>query len=98
MENKTIHLQSIDDEQWILAHENETVLHALQEHGIDIRQACRNGACGICLTPLLSGEIDYGSQQPRGLNQTELEQGYFLPCIARCKTNIQIGEPKVKRR
>ena len=93
MDNKSIHIQIDEDEQWILIHEHETVLESLVEHGINVRKACTNGACGICLTKLHSGVIDYGQRVPRGLNQREIQEGYFLPCIASCKTHITISPP-----
>lgn len=96
MENNNIHIHFDQDEQWILIHENELIMDALIEHGIFIKKACSNGACGICLTPLIEGEIDYTNRTPRGLSTQEKEQGFFLPCIAHCKTSIKIGTPKVK--
>lgn len=80
----------------MLAHQHETILDSLVEHGISIRKACTNGACGVCLTQLVEGDIDYGSRHPRGLNTKEIESGYFLPCIATCKTHITIRPPTVK--
>ena len=98
MQAKRIYLSFIDSEKYLSLNQNETVLAALVNNGIPIKQACINGACGICLTPLLSGEIDYADKTPRGLNQKEKHDGYFLPCIARCKTDIYIGRPKVPLR
>ncbi|WP_421846770.1 2Fe-2S iron-sulfur cluster-binding protein [Marinomonas sp.] len=95
---KEIHLTFFDPEQFIQADQEETVLHALILAGVPIKQACTNGVCGVCLTPLLSGEIDYTNRLPHGLNEKEKQNGYFLPCIATCKTDIAIGRPKVKLR
>lgn len=96
MENHTIHVIAAEDEQFLLCHPDETVLASLQEHGFEVRTACTNGACGVCLTKLLEGDIDYGLREPFGLNQKELAQGYILPCIARCKSHISIGPPPVR--
>ena len=82
----------------LTAQPEQSVLEALVEHGIAIRQACNNGVCGICVTPLLEGQISYGQRQARGLNPEEVVAGYFLPCIAHCDTDIHIGEPKVPLR
>jgi ferredoxin len=98
MQAKRIYLTFINSEKYLLLNQNETVLTALINNDIPIKQACTNGACGICLTPLLSGEIDYAEKTPRGLNQKVKQDGYFLPCIARCKTDIYIGHPKVSLR
>ncbi|REG79345.1 2Fe-2S iron-sulfur cluster-binding protein [Marinomonas pollencensis] len=98
MKNRQIHLAFPSTSQNLSISQDETVLQVLIRHEIPIKHACTNGVCGVCLTPLLSGEVDYGQQQPRGLNQKELAQGYFLPCIARCQSDITIAEPKVKVR
>ena len=98
LKQKTIHLKSTNQKHSIPTLPEETVLKALVTHGVVIKQACTNGVCGVCLTPLLSGEIDYADKRPRGLNHKEIQDGYFLPCIATCKTDICIGQPKVKLR
>ncbi len=82
----------------LTAKPEQSVLEVLLEHGIPIRQACTNGVCGICITPLLEGQISYGQRQARGLNAKELQAGYFLPCIAHCESDIHIGKPKVALR
>ncbi|WP_231908904.1 2Fe-2S iron-sulfur cluster-binding protein [Marinomonas sp. TW1] len=76
----------------------DTILTTLLAQQVPIRHACDNGVCGICLTRLLTGEIDYGTKTPRGLTTKEQAEGYFLPCIATCQTDISIAQPKVKLR
>ncbi|ADZ93187.1 2Fe-2S iron-sulfur cluster binding domain-containing protein [Marinomonas mediterranea] len=78
------------DSTTILVHDGETLLEAMLRRGIEIKHACRNAACGICLTPLLEGEIDYQGRIPRGLSKQEEEDGYILPCIATCKHAITL--------
>lgn len=80
---------------------DENILQSLEKQGIQVRKACDNGVCGVCLTKLHEGEVDYGLREPFGLNQRELEQGYILPCIAHCKTDVCIDmppPPRTKRR
>ncbi|QUX97683.1 ferredoxin [Marinomonas sp. CT5] len=95
MTSKLIQLTFLDPEQSIQAEPEETIMSALKSAGVPIKQACTNGVCGVCLTPLLSGEIDYAQRLPHGLNDKEKQNGYFLPCIATCKTDIAIDQPKV---
>jgi len=96
MNNKRISLQQETSEHHFYAAEKSIILEVLIRHCVPIKHACQNGTCGICLTPLITGEIDYGPRQPRGLSDKEKATGYFLPCIAKCKTDIRIGPPKVK--
>lgn len=98
MQKKRIKLAFLEPEQWVVSEQGETILDTLVRNGIPIKQACTNGVCGVCLTPLLSGDVDYANRLPRGLNEKEKESGYFLPCISTCKTDICIGKPKVTLR
>ena len=93
--NKTICIQVNQTESGLtyLGSEDENIIESLDKQGIQVRKACDNGVCGVCLTRLFEGEVDYGLREPFGLNQKELEQGYILPCIAHCKTDIEIETP-----
>ena len=93
--NKTICIQVNQTEAGLtyLGSEDENIIESLDKQGIQVRKACDNGVCGVCLTRLFEGEVDYGLREPFGLNQKELEQGYILPCIAHCKTDIKIETP-----
>ena len=98
MHKKRIKLSFLEPKQWVFSEQGETILDTLVRNGIPIKQACTNGVCGVCLTPLLSGDVDYANRLPRGLNEKEQRSGFFLPCIAQCKTDICIGKPKVPLR
>lgn len=95
---KRIKLSFLEPDLWVLSEQDETILDTLVRNGIPIKKACTNGVCGVCLTPLLAGDVDYANRSPRGLNEKEKESGYFLPCISICKTDISIGKPKVTLR
>ena len=51
------------------------------EAGIEIDSSCRSGACGTCKVKKLSGQVEYESD-PDALDNSELEVGYILTCIA----------------
>ncbi|RBO78444.1 ferredoxin [Marinomonas aquiplantarum] len=95
---KHIQLSFLHPPRWIECASEATVLTTLLAQQVPIKHACENGVCGVCLTKLLTGEIDYGTKTPRGLTTKEQTEGYFLPCIATCKTDIGIAQPKVKLR
>jgi ferredoxin len=99
MKDKTlkITLSQSDQRMSYQAVPEENIIESLERQGREVRKACDNGVCGVCLTKLHEGEIDYGLREPFGLNQKELEQGYILPCIAHCKTDIEIDEPPAPR-
>jgi vanillate O-demethylase ferredoxin subunit len=62
---------------------DQTVVHALQEHGIEILTSCEQGVCGTCITRVLQGECDH-----RDLYFTDEEKAandQFTPCCSRAK-------------
>lgn len=66
----------------------QTVVHALQEHGIEILTSCEQGVCGTCITRVLQGECDH-----RDLYFTDEEKAandQFTPCCSRAKTPLLV--------
>lgn len=62
----------------------QTVVQALQAHGIDILTSCEQGVCGTCITRVLDGEPDH-----RDLYFTDEEKArndQFTPCCSRARS------------
>ena len=60
----------------------ETVMDALERSGVQVPNACREGICGSCETPVLAGVPDHRD----GL-LTDEEQAAgtsMMPCVSRC--------------
>lgn len=97
--NKTLNITLCQSDQKLnySGNPDENIIQSLEKQGIEVRKACDNGVCGVCLTKLYDGEIDYGLREAFGLNQREIEQGYILPCIAHCKTDICMDMPPAPR-
>lgn len=67
---------------------DQTVVHALQEHGIEILTSCEQGVCGTCITRVLQGECDH-----RDLYFTDEEKAandQFTPCCSRAKSAVLV--------
>jgi vanillate monooxygenase ferredoxin subunit len=67
---------------------DKTVVHALQEHGIEILVSCEQGVCGTCITRVLQGECDH-----RDLYFTDEEKArhdQFTPCCSRAKSAVLV--------
>jgi ferredoxin len=61
--------------------------------GVELPSSCRNGTCRTCLSRLRSGQIDYQVDWP-GVSTEEKEAGYFLPCVAQPRSDLEIeAEP-----
>ena len=61
--------------------DDEYILDAAEDQGIDFPYSCRTGACSTCV-----GRISCGKKvaQPDQsfLNEKQIDDGYFLPCVS----------------
>ncbi|MCW2134105.1 PDR/VanB family oxidoreductase [Arthrobacter sp. VKM Ac-2550] len=63
--------------------QDETILQALENVGINQPNSCREGICGTCETGVLGGEIDHRDSL---LSDDEREAGdTMMICVSRCK-------------
>jgi ferredoxin len=61
---------------------DETVMDALEQAGVQVPNACREGICGSCETPVLAGIPDHRDGL---LTDAEREAGKtMMPCVSRC--------------
>lgn len=64
---------------------SNNLLEFAETHGIHINAGCRCGADTVCMTKLLSGQVE-NVQEPL----TDAEPGHILPCICVPVGDIQL--------
>ena len=77
-----------DNTQTIEVREDQTVLEAAKEAGLELPSSCTAGVCTTCAAKLVEGEVS--QDDAMGLSPDLRAEGYALLCVSYPRSDLKV--------
>ncbi|BCU10990.1 MULTISPECIES: 2Fe-2S iron-sulfur cluster-binding protein [Microcystis] len=87
-----VEISHLGTTQTIEVREDQTILQAAYDAGIDLPSSCNAGVCTTCAAQLSQGSVEQGDGM--GLSPDLQKEGYALLCVAYPRSDIKLESGK----
>jgi ferredoxin len=88
----TVEIQHQGQSHTLSVSEDQTILAAAQDAGLDLPYSCSAGVCTTCAAQILTGTVD--QTDGMGISPEVRDQGYVLLCVAYPRSDLKIVTEK----
>lgn len=88
----TVVINHRDTDHTIQVAEDQTILQAALDAGIELPNSCNAGVCTTCAGQILEGEVEQG--EGMGISPDLQKEGFALLCVAYPRSDLKIETDK----